>query len=109
MRRFFQTFGALRGVLVIVVIALICLGPFSGGDVKATGVSVLMTVVAPAFYVIMLFVVPLDITMSFVFMSDKEDRERTRYRFIIRAEIALFLLMILFWFPFIYGLLKTAL
>lgn len=109
MNRLFQTFGTLRGILVIVVILLICFGPFSGGEVKATGISVLMTVVAPAFYIIMLFVLPLDITMSFVFMSDKEGRERARFRFIIRAEIALFLLMVLSWFPFIYRLLKTAL
>jgi hypothetical protein len=109
MRRFFQTFGALRGMLVIVVVLLVLLGPFAGGEVKPTGISVLMSVVAPAFYVIMLFVLPLDITMSFVFMSDKEAGERARFRFIIKIEFALLLLMVLSWFPLIYGLLKTAL
>ena len=108
MNRFLQTFGVLRGMLVLIVIILILLGPFSGGEVKPTGISMLMTVVAPAFYVIMLFVLPLDITMSRVFMSDKEGDERARFQFIIRAEIALFVLMLLSWFPFVYGLLATA-
>lgn len=108
MNRFLQIFGPLRGMLVIVVVLLIVFGPFAGGEVKPTGLSVLMTVVAPAVYVMILFVLPLDITMSFVFMSDKEGSERARFRFIIWTEIALFLLMVLSWFPLIYGLLKTA-
>ncbi|MDX1514367.1 MAG: hypothetical protein R3174_11570, partial [Gammaproteobacteria bacterium] len=59
-------------------------------------------------YVIMLFVLPLDITMSVVFMSDKEGEERRRYQRIIRTEAVLFVLMLLSWIPFLYRLLKTA-
>lgn len=108
MRRFLEIFGVLRGMLVLTVVLLIGLGPLSGGEVGTTVTSLLMAVVAPAIYVIMLFVLPLDITMSFVFMSDKEGDERARFRTIIRTEVALFVVMVLAWFPFIYGLLKTA-
>ncbi len=95
-------------MLVIIVLLLIVMGPISGGEARISGFALLTSVVAPAFYVIMLFVLPLDITMSRVFMSETQGAERARYRFIIRIEVALFALMLLTWLPFIVKLLKTA-
>ncbi len=95
-------------MLVIIVILLIVIGPFSGGDPRITGFALFTSVVAPAFYVIMLFVIPLDIIMTRVFMGDAEDDQRARYRFIIRVEVALMALMLLSWMPFIIKLLRTA-
>ncbi len=94
-------------MLLSVLLALIVLGPFAGGPVEAPDASVLLSVVAPAFYVIMLFVLPLDITMSSVFMSDKQGEERARFRFIIRTEVAFFVVMLLAWLPFVIRLLKS--
>ena len=95
-------------MLVSVLVALIVVGPFAGGPVEEPDASIVLSVVAPAFYVIMLFVLPLDITMSSVFMSDKQGEERARFRFIIRTEVALFVLMLLSWLPFVVRLLKSA-
>lgn len=95
-------------MLVIIVALLILMGPFSGGDPRITGFALFTSVVAPAFYVIMLFVLPLDITMTRVFMGDAEGDQRARYRFIIRLEVVLMVLMLLAWMPFIVKLLKTA-
>lgn len=108
LKKFFDTFGALRAMLVIVVLLLVPIGPFAGGEVQTTGLAVFPSVLAPTFYVIMLFVLPLDILMSFVFMSDKEGQERARFRLIIRVEIALMVLMLLSWSPFLYRLAQTA-
>ena len=88
LKRLFLRLGALRAMLVSVLVALIVLGPFAGGSVEEPDASIVLSVVAPAFYVIMLFVLPLDITMSNVFMSDKQGEERARFRFIIRTEVA---------------------
>lgn len=95
-------------MLVIIVALLIVMGPFSGGDPRITGFALFTSVVAPAFYVIMLFVLPLDITMTRVFMGDAKGDQRARYRFIIRLEVVLMVLMLLAWMPFIVKLLKTA-
>lgn len=95
-------------MLVIIVLILIVMGPFSGGDPTVAGFALLTSAVAPALYVIMLFVLPLDITMSRVFMKEAQGPERARYRFIIRLEVLLFVLMLLAWLPFILKLLDTA-
>lgn len=108
MRMFFAKLGALRGMLVIILVLLIIMGPFAGGDVKITGFALFTSVVAPAFYVIMLFVIPLDMIMTRVFMGEAEGEQRARYRFIIRVELALMALMLLAWMPFIIKLIKTA-
>lgn len=95
-------------MLVIIVLLLILMGPVSGGEERISGFAVFTSVVAPAFYVIMLFVLPLDITMSRVFMKEARGGDRARYRFIIWLEVALFALMLIAWLPFILKLLKSA-
>lgn len=95
-------------MLVVIVLLLVVMGPISGGEVHISGFALFTSVIAPAFYVIMLFVLPLDITMSRVFWMEAQGAERARYRFIIRLEFALFALMLLAWLPFILRLLKTA-
>jgi len=106
--QFFSKLGALRTMLVIIVLFLILMGPISGGEARVAGFALFTSVVAPAFYVIMLFVLPLDITMSRVFMREAQGAERARYRFIIRLELALFVLMLLAWLPFILKLIESA-
>lgn len=95
-------------MLVIIVLFLIVMGPISGGEVRISGFALFTGVVAPAFYVIMLFVLPLDITMSRVFMLEAQGDERARYRFIIQLELGLLALMLLAWLPFILRLLESA-
>lgn len=106
---FIAKLGELRTILILVVLLLIITGPFSGGPVQTSGFALLTTAVAPALYVIMLFVLPLDMTMTRVFMKESEGRERERYRSIIRLEAALLVLMLLSWLPFIVRLLETLL
>ncbi len=108
LKQIFSRLGALRAMLVTIVLLLIVMGPISGGEARVSGFALFTSVVAPAFYVIMLFVLPLDITMSRVFMGEAQGEEKLRYRFIIRLEIVLLALMLLAWLPFVLKLLKTA-
>ncbi len=95
-------------MLVVIVLLLIVMGPISGGEARNSGFALFTGVVAPSFYVIMLFVLPLDMTMSRVFMGEAQGDERARYRFIIRLELVLLALMLLAWLPFILRLLESA-
>ncbi len=108
LKQILSRLGALRAMLVAIVLLLILMGPISGGEARVSGFALFTSVVAPAFYVIMLFVLPLDITMSRVFMGEAQGEEKLRYRFIIRLELVLLALMLLAWLPFVLKLLKTA-
>ncbi len=108
LKQILSRLGALRAMLVAIVLLLILMGPISGGEARISGFALFTSVVAPAFYVIMLFVLPLDITMSRVFMGEAQGEEKLRYRFIIRLELVLLALMLLAWLPFVLKLLKTA-
>ena len=70
LHEFVNLFGALRVLLVISVVALIIVAPFSDGPAHATGWPLVRSVIAPTLFVIMAFVLPLDITMTLIFMSE---------------------------------------
>ena len=83
-----------------------------GGDAlgpREIGVSmglVWTTLVAPPLAVMMAFVVPLDMLMSRIYMTDKPDAERARYRRILAAESFAFVLLVAAWTPFFVALLS---
>ena len=100
-----REFGALRSMLMIVVLGLIVLAPFSGGGVRVDGWAIVPTLLAPTLYVVVVFVLPLEMVMSLIFMSDKQGPERRRYRRILAIELALFLVLLAAWAPFLVALL----
>lgn len=100
-------FGALRVLLVITVVVLIVAAPFSDGPAHATGWPLVRSVIAPTLFVIMAFVLPLDITMTLVFMSDRHGEERHRLRRIAQAETVLLVAMIVAWIPLLIRLIRT--
>lgn len=102
----FDGFGALRLMLMALTVGLIVLGPLSGGAVSFEGVKLLTTLLAPTCFVIVLFVLPLDMTMARVFMSGVDDTRRTELRRVITTEIVLFVLLVLAWLPFVLKLLR---
>jgi hypothetical protein len=102
----FQGFGALRLMLIGLSATLMLLGPVSGGEVSFEGIALFTTLLAPTFYVVMIFVLPLDMTMSRVFMSDATPVKRTQLRRVIITEAVLLLLMLLAWLPFVLKLLR---
>ena len=122
--------GALRIALLAATAVLVASAPFAsfgpdgfdGVDVpRALGIGgsalgsraldlplglVWTTLVAPPLAVMMAFVVPLDILMSRIYMSDKQGAERARFRRILAVEALAFVLLAGAWTPFFVGLLS---
>ena len=107
LRELVRHFGALRVLLVAAVIVLIVAAPFSDGPAHATGWPLVRSVIAPTLFVIMAFVLPLDITMTLVFMSDRHGAERRRLRRIAQTESVLFVAMLVAWMPLLVRLIRT--
>ncbi len=108
MKGWFEGFGGLRLMLVALCAALVLVGPFSGGAVRFDGFALITTLVAPVAFAIFLFVLPLDMVMSWVFMSGASDTRRAALRRAIVTEGALMVLMVLAWLPFVLRLLRIA-
>ena len=98
--------GALRTGMAGIVVVLLIAAPFALQPSSAQGVELLWTVVAPALFVIFLFVLPLDLIMTWVFMSGCQGLERLRLRRVLVVESALTGLLVLAWTPFIMNLLS---
>ena len=107
LREFLTMFGALRVLLVVSVVALILAAPFSDAPAHTTGWPLVRSVIAPTLFVIMAFVLPLDITMTLVFMSDRQGPERRRLRRIAQTEAVLLVAMLVAWMPLVMRLLRT--
>ena len=113
--------GALRVALLAAIAVLVASAPFASLHPGAFDVSVVLagddgpfaapgaiwlTLVAPPLAVMMAFVVPLDMLMSRIYMTDKHGAERTRYRRILGAEALAFILLVGAWTPFFAALLS---
>ena len=88
---------------------MIASGPEVSGE-GACSVHLLTptTVVSPALFVIFVFVLPLDLFMTWVFMSDKTGEERGRLKRVMLTEGALLAALTVSWTPFLVDLLDTA-
>ena len=95
-------------MLVLITLSLIAIGPFAGGPVRFDGWAIVPTLVAPAFYVIVIFVLPLDMTMSRVFMSGASEARRAQLKRVMVTEAVLFVLMVIGWLPFVLQLLRIS-
>ena len=120
--------GALRVALLAAVAVLVASAlfaspyPFGGGDIDtavamvsantpSTGIGYSIgllwpTLIAPPLAVMMVFVVPLDMLMSRIYMTDKHGAERARYRRILAAEAVALALLVAAWAPFFVALLS---
>ena len=101
--------GALRVMLVLLVLAVSAAAGWSEGPAVYSGWHLATTVIAPAMFVMLVFVLPLDMTMSALFMSGAKAAERARFRRIILAELVLLAGMALAWTPFVLRLLNPPL
>lgn len=99
--------GFLRAVLMLVTVLLIFVSPFAGGHIQTSGWPLITTLVAPVFFVIIAFVLCLDMLMTRVFMSGCSDAEHRRLGMIIRSEAVLLLVLLASWSPFVLTLLRV--
>ena len=106
MSAWFQGFGSLRLMLLGTVAALVALGPVSGGTVSFQGVALVTTLVAPVAFAIFIFVLPLDMMMTGIFMSDADAAKRRRLKRVLITEAAALVALVLAWLPFVLSLLR---
>ena len=95
----FRGFGLLRLLLLAVSAVLVLVAPFSGGRVVLEGLGVFTTLIAPVAYAVFVFVLPLDMMMTRIFMSDAQPERRARLKRVLITEGVLLALLLLAWMP----------
>ena len=95
-----QDLGLPRSAMLLLVLVLCLMGPFNDGVTRTSGLGLLVTVVAPATMVILVFVLLLDITMARVFASDAEAERKRQLLWASRMECWALLALVLAWTPF---------
>jgi len=101
LKRLLETLGPLRSMLVTGSV-LASGGAFfaSGGYYDPMSWAIVPRAVEPIMAVSLLFLLPLDMLMTRVFISSTQGEERQRYRRIMRVEIVVFGLLAVSWSPF---------
>ena len=107
MKTLIARIGLLRSSLLAIIVLLIIAAPFALLSDGSGGWGFAVGVIAPVFFVVMLFVLPLDMVMTRVFMLEKHGEERRRFEFIMRIELALFAALAASWTPFVWHLLEN--
>ena len=100
--------GTLRTMLGILVLVVAGMAPWASEPTAFTGWVLITTVVAPAFFAMLLFVLPLDVMMTLIFMSDREGKAKQRLKRIAVLESVLLLLLIGAWLPLVLQLLQIS-
>lgn len=98
--QFSRRIGALRSGLALVTLLVVLAAPFADGSVHMHDWRLFPSVIAPTIMMMLVFALPLDITMARIFMADAESNERGRLRAVIRFDVFLLALMLLAWTPF---------
>lgn len=102
------TIGPLRLALTTLVLLLIFAAFFADGKVYMHDWRLFPSVIAPSVTTMILFVLPLDITMSWVFKaSTNEASEIKRLGMVIKIDCVLFAMLILAWLPFMLTVLDV--
>ena len=103
MLRLIHYFGPLRLLLGIACLVVAGTSPFFGApDYSWAGFY--PTIVAPTLVVLLLFVMPLEMTMTTIFRSDASEADRRRLGHALLIEALLYLLLIASWFPLLRAL-----
>jgi hypothetical protein len=95
--------GLLR--IIIAAIVLLCLPLVFFSGASSAGWGILPSQIAPVIVVLLVWALPFDMLMARVFMADRPDDERERYRVIIRFDGVLIAALLVFWGPFFFALL----
>jgi hypothetical protein len=99
----FKQVGALRVLMAAVVVICLLMVFFKDGD--GTGWYVIPVHVAPALVILTIWVLLFDLLMSWLFMRQKEGRERLHYRHVLLWNASLLVALLAFWLPFFAALL----
>ena len=95
-------------MLALLVLVVSAASPFSEGPAVYAGWRLATTMIAPAIFVMLVFLLPLDMIMSAVFMSGGSPARRSRFRRIMGIELVLLVAMVVAWLPFVLRLLNPS-
>lgn len=95
-------------MLLLCVAIVTFTAPFADGTVYMHDWRLLPSVVAPSVMMMLVFALPLDMTMARIFMSDADAAERVRLRFVLKVEAFAYAAMILAWTPFLVRVLEIS-
>ncbi len=105
----FKNLNPLRKMLIALTTVIACVGPFPNGTAETDDWRILPTVIAPTLMLMLIFVLPLDMTMSKIFMSDADPGKKSILGMAIKIDLILFMLLILGWIPFFLRFFEIAL
>jgi len=92
-------------MLYLLVLILSVTALFSMGGVQKSGLMIFPTLIAPATVPMIFFVIPLDMTMCRIMLSDGDGSVRRRYRHMIIFDALAFIVLLGAWYPFYHRLL----
>mgnify|MGYP006451185629 FL=1 len=105
LKRLLADLGTLRCLLMLAVLLSISAAPFADGTERLRGLMIVPTVLGPTVMMILMFVLPLDMVMSRVFMLDSPPERRARLKRVILTELVAFAALLGAWLPFIRSVL----
>jgi hypothetical protein len=94
----------LRAVLILGAIIAILGKPEAGTPVVYSGWEMVSTLLIPVFAPLIFMLLMLDALMSRVWMSEAEGEERKRLRLVVRVDVIVGLLLLVYWIPFFIAL-----
>jgi hypothetical protein len=94
----------LRAVLILGAFIAILGKPEVGTPVAHSGWEMVSTLLIPVLAPLIFMLLMLDALMSRVWLSEAEGRERERLRLIVRVDIVVGLLLLVYWVPFFVAL-----
>ena len=102
----YNDFGVLRLALIGLCLISIGLSFLADGITYMHDWRLIPSVLAPSIVMMLVFALPLDITMAFVFRSDSDETEKPRFNKIIKVESIVYFLLLACWTPFFLKILS---
>ena len=97
----------LRKILFLITLLVACVGPFLDGTADPYSWKILPTVITPTLMLILAFVLPLDMTMAMVFMTDTVGEQRRHLKSVLKLEAGLTAVLFIAWVPFFLRLFEV--
>ncbi len=93
-------FGTLRLGLLTIALLVIILSAFADGNTYMHDWRIVPSVLAPSIMMMLVFAIPLEMTMTRIFITNAEPPEKRRLQRILKLEAIVYLLLIVSWTPF---------
>jgi hypothetical protein len=93
-------FGTLRLGLLAITLLVIMLSVFADGTTYMHDWRIVPSVLAPSIMMMLAFALPLEMTMTRIFIANAEPAEKQRLKRILKLEAIIYFLLIASWTPF---------